>query len=113
LFKKNSVKIQSVIYDLEGSHEKHDNVTIFKIMLPVSKYHFHCSLTHENLEILINALQSSNMHYCDSCPCTSLHCIIKSVFVDWRPSLERQACAIILRNSQWKSVAPFLRSDWF
>lgn len=33
---KNVIKIHSVIYDLEGSHEKHDNVIIFKLMLLVS-----------------------------------------------------------------------------
>lgn len=63
---KNAVKIHSVIYDLEGSHKKHDNVIILKVMLPVSKGHFHRLLTQGNLEILINGLQSSSLHYRDS-----------------------------------------------
>lgn len=69
---KNTIKILSVFYDLEGSHEKHDNVIFLKVMLPVSRVHFQCLLTRGNAEVLINALQSSSLHHCSPELCTSL-----------------------------------------
>lgn len=58
---KNTVKIHSVFCDLEGSLEKHDNVIILKVMLPVPKVHFHCLLTRGNAEFLINVLQPPSL----------------------------------------------------